>query len=91
MGSCDNCNDRFCSHVEFYDGSSSASPYLGRFCSRSERTAKVSSGNQMFVHFYSSFDRDRGFQAEYSETTEVLSTTVKSPTTGMGFSFPLSY
>ena len=95
MGSCDNCNDRFCSRVEFYDGPSSASPYLGRFCSRSERKAKVSNGNQMFVYFYSSFDRDRGFQAEYSETTEDPSPTEVIPTvpstTGIGFSFPLLY
>lgn len=100
---CDNCNGPYCSRVEFYDGPSNASSYLGRFCTGSQRTAKVSSGNQMFVKFYSSFDPDRGFQAEYSETTEdpspteVMptvpsttgkpSTTPQAPTTGMSFFF----
>ena len=84
---CDNCNTPYCSRVEFYDGPSNASAYLGRFCTGSQRTAKVSSGNQMFIKFYSSFDPDRGFQAEYSETTENPSpmTTAKPPTTGMSF------
>ena len=81
MGTCDNCNAHYCSRVEFFDGPKSNSLYLGRFCANSNLTAKVSSGQQMFVKFYSSFSPARGFQAEYSETTDEPSPTESRPTT----------
>ena len=68
MGNCVDCSSDICSRVEFYDGPSNNSRSLGRFCTGSQRTATVSSGTQMFVHFYSSFSPDRGFKAEYMET-----------------------
>ena len=72
----------YCSRVDFYDGSSSAAPYLGRLCNVSTPTAKISSGNQMFVHFSSQWSPDRGFLAEYSEVTgDPSPTQTKPPTT----------
>ena len=71
MGNCDDCSADFCSRLEFYDGPTADSPSLGRLCTNSLLTAKISSGHQMFVKFYSSFSPDRGFLAEYFETDEV--------------------
>ena len=68
MGVCDDCSSGICSYVEFYDGPTRSSSSLGRFCTGSQRTAKISSGTEMFVHFYSSFSLDRGFQAVYAES-----------------------
>lgn len=87
MGNCVDCSSNICSRVEFYDGPSNNSRSLGRFCTGSQRTATVSSGTQMFVHFYSSFSPDRGFKAEYMETDpptadrESTSPTIKQPST----------
>ena len=75
MGQCDDCSSNFCSRLEFYDGSTASSSSLGRLCTNSELTAKISSGNRMFVKFYSSFSPDRGFLAEYSESDEPPSPT----------------
>ena len=83
MGRCDDCSSNFCSRLEFYDGPTANSSSLGRLCTSSELTAKISSGNQMFVKFYSSFTPDRGFLAEYSESHEPpspTSTHTSSPT-----------
>ena len=71
MGNCYDCNDNICSRLEFYDGPTAHSPSLGRLCSNLLLTAKISSGHQMFVKFFSSFSPDRGFLAEYFETDEV--------------------
>ena len=71
MGNCDDCSADICSRLEFYDGPTADSPSLGRLCTNSLLTAKISSGHQMFVKFYSSFSPDRGFLAEYFETDEV--------------------
>ena len=75
MGRCDDYSSNFCSRLEFYDGPTANSSSLGRLCTNSELTAKISSGNQMFVKFYSSFSPDRGFLAEYSESHEPPSPT----------------
>ncbi|XP_073244889.1 uncharacterized protein [Porites lutea] len=75
MGRCDDCSSNFCSRLEFYDGPTANSSSLGRLCTNSELTAKISSGNQMFVKFYSSFSPDQGFLAEYSESHEPPSPT----------------
>ena len=92
LGRCreSSCRD-YCSRVDFYDGSSSAAPYLGRLCNVSTPTAMVSSGNQMYVHFSSEFSPDRGFLAEYSEVTEDPSPTqTKPPTTPTTPATPVS-
>ena len=83
LGRCSDssCPD-YCSRVDFYDGSSSAAPYLGRLCSVSTPTAKISNGNQMYVHFSSKFSPDRGFLTEYFEVTgDPSPTQTKPPTT----------
>jgi len=100
MGNCDPgyCERGTCPHVDLLDGPSTNSPYLARYCTNSVRTSIISSGQQMYVKFYSGFSRDRGFLAEYSETTDDPSptvtrppttkpqtTTAKPPTTGMSF------
>ena len=93
MGNCDDCSGAFCSRVEFFDGQTTDSPYLGRFCTGSSLTAVVSNGTYMLVKFYSSNSRDRGFRAEYVESFDestptqtpppTTPTTAKPPTTGM--------
>ena len=83
MGNCDDCSSDICSRVEFFDGQTTGSPRLARFCTGSSVTAVVSNGRYMHVKFYSSFSPDRGFRAEYVEATS------KSPTTGMHSPFPL--
>ena len=99
MGNCDDCSGAFCSRVEFFDGQTTDSPYLGRFCTGSNVTAVVSSGRYMRVKFYSSNSPDRGFRAEYVESFDestptqtpppTQTTTAKPPTTGMHSPFPL--
>ena len=69
MGNCDDCSSDICSRVEFFDGQTTGSPNLGRFCTGSSLTAVVSNGRYMHVKFYSSFSPDRGFRAEYVEST----------------------
>ena len=87
MGNCDDCSSDICSRVEFFDGQTTGSPHLGRFCTGSSLTAVVSNGRYMHVKFYSSFSRDRGFRAEYVEST--TPTTAKPPTTGIHSPVPL--
>ena len=63
------CSDS-CSYVELYDGGSTSSPLLGRFCQGSSwNETQLSSGNQMFVMFHSGQTVDRGFEAKYESTT----------------------
>ena len=63
------CSDS-CSYVELYDGGSTSSPSLGRFCQGSSwNKPQLSSGNQMFVMFHSGQTVDRGFEAKYESTT----------------------
>ena len=60
------CSDS-CSYVELYDGGSTSSPSLGRFCQGSSwNETQLSNGNQMFVMFHPGQTVDRGFEAEYS-------------------------
>ncbi|XP_022787684.1 bone morphogenetic protein 1-like isoform X2 [Stylophora pistillata] len=60
----------FCSYVELYDGGSANSPSLGRFCQGSPRNeSQFSTGNQMFVMFHPGLIVDRGFEANYSESS----------------------
>ena len=63
------CSDS-CSYVELYDGGSTSSPLLGRFCQGSSwNETQLSSGNQMFVMFHPGQTVDRGFEAKYEPTT----------------------
>lgn len=81
-GSCSlECSSDTCTYVEVYDGPSESSPLLARFCHGSAEEEKVSSGNQMFVKFHAGFSLGRGFEAQYSETTDSPSPTVAKPTT----------
>ena len=82
LGSCAlPCSSDSCTYVEVYDGASTSSPLLGRFCHNSAQEEKVSSGNQMFVKFHAGFSLDRGFEAQYSETTDTPSPAVTKPPT----------
>ena len=81
MGDCDDCSSTICSRVEFFDGQTTDSPYLGRFCTGSNLTAVVSNGRYMRVKFYSSFSRDRGFRAEYVESLDEPTPTQTPPPT----------
>ena len=63
------CSDS-CSYVELYDGGSTSSPSLGRFCQGSSwNEPQLSNGNQMFVMFHPGQAVDRGFEAKYEATT----------------------
>ncbi|KAM3913712.1 tolloid-like protein 2 [Leptodactylus fuscus] len=54
-------------HLEMYDGPSSKSPILGRFCGSSKPEPIIASTNNMFMRFYSDASVQRkGFQAKYS-------------------------
>ena len=69
------CSDS-CSYVELYDGGSTSSSPLGRFCQGSSwNKPQFSTGNQLFVMFHPGQTVDRGFKAEYS----VSSLTTTSP------------
>ncbi|XP_078369293.1 cubilin-like [Oculina patagonica] len=69
LGSCENaCSSDNCTYVELYDGASTSSSLLGRFCNGSVLHDVLSSGNQMFVNFRSGSSLDRGFEAQYSVT-----------------------
>ena len=83
MGNCDDCSSDICSRVEFFDGQTTGSPRLARFCTGSSLTAVVSNGRYMHVKFYSSFSPDRGFKAEYVESTSTQTTPPTTTTTGM--------
>ncbi|XP_066025209.1 uncharacterized protein [Pocillopora verrucosa] len=67
--SANGCSDS-CSYVELYDGGSTSSPSLGRFCQGSSwNESQLSNGNQMFVMFHPGKTVDRGFEAKYEATT----------------------
>lgn len=67
-----------CSYVELYDGLSTSSPLLGRFCQGSSwNETQLSTGNQMFVIFHPGQTVDQGFEAKYDSTmTSVVPTSV---------------
>ena len=58
----DSCS---CSYVELYDGGSTSSPFLARFCDGSVLNETLSKGHEMLVRFHSEKTADRGFEAEY--------------------------
>ena len=73
------CSDS-CSYVELYDGGSTSSPSLGRFCQGSSwNEPQLSTRNQMFVMFHPGQTVDRGFEANYSASTP--KSTTSPPTT----------
>ena len=62
------CSDS-CSYVELYDGGSTSSPLLRRFCQGSSwNEPQLSTRNQMFVMFHPGQTVDRGFEAKYEST-----------------------
>ncbi|KAK6481949.1 tolloid-like protein 2 isoform X1 [Huso huso] len=54
-------------HLELYDGPNGKSPILGRFCGSKKPDPVITSGNKMFLRFYSDASVQRkGFQAKHS-------------------------
>ncbi|XP_066549187.1 tolloid-like protein 2 isoform X1 [Amia ocellicauda] len=54
-------------HLELYDGPSSKSPILGRFCGSKKPEPVIASSNKMFLRFYSDASVQRkGFNAKHS-------------------------
>lgn len=53
-------------HLEIFDGKDDHAPALGRFCGTKKPPPVVSSGNRMFLRFFSdSSVQKRGFEASY--------------------------
>ena len=74
------CSGNPCSYVELYDGGSTRSRLLGRFCQGSSwNKTHFSTGNQMFVMFHPGQTVARGFEAEYSVSSR--KPTTSPPTT----------
>ncbi|XP_056146256.1 bone morphogenetic protein 1-like [Lampris incognitus] len=54
-------------HLEIYDGQDTSAPRLGRFCGTKKPSPIISSGNMMFLHFFSDNSvQKRGFEASHS-------------------------
>lgn len=54
-------------HLEIYDGLNSRAPSFGRFCGSKKPLPVVSSGNSMFLRFFSdSSVQKRGFKVSHS-------------------------
>ncbi|KAM6976019.1 bone morphogenetic protein 1-like isoform 3-T3 [Tautogolabrus adspersus] len=53
-------------HLEIYDGRDTRAPSLGRFCGTKKPSPVVSSGNKMFLRFFSDNSvQKRGFEVSY--------------------------
>lgn len=53
-------------HLEIYDGRDARAPNLGRFCGTKKPSPVVSSGNKMFLRFFSDNSVQKtGFEASY--------------------------
>ncbi|XP_022059555.2 bone morphogenetic protein 1-like isoform X1 [Acanthochromis polyacanthus] len=53
-------------HLEIYDGKDLRAPTLGRFCGTKKPSPVISSGNKMFLRFFSDNSvQKRGFEASY--------------------------
>ncbi|XP_010772618.1 bone morphogenetic protein 1-like isoform X1 [Notothenia coriiceps] len=53
-------------HLEIYDGQDARAQSLGRFCGTKKPSPVMSSGNKMFLHFFSDNSvQKRGFEASY--------------------------
>ena len=54
-------------HLEIYDGRDVRAPSLGRFCGAQKPSPVVSSGNRLFLRFFSDNSvQKRGFGASHS-------------------------
>ncbi|CAL8321576.1 unnamed protein product [Lota lota] len=54
-------------HLQIHDGEDGRAPSLGRFCGAKKPPPVISSGNQMFLRFYSDNSvQKRGFELSYS-------------------------
>ena len=52
-----------------YDGDSSTSPMMGKYCGDSIPPSHVSSSNEILIHFHSDgYTTEAGFQMEYNST-----------------------
>ena len=55
--------------MTIYDGASSTSPMIGKYCGDSIPPSHVSSSNEVLIHFLSDVsDTYGGFQMEYNPT-----------------------
>lgn len=53
-------------HLEIYDGQDARAQSLGRFCGTKKPSPVMSTGNKMFLHFFSDNSvQKRGFEASY--------------------------
>lgn len=63
-------------HLEIYDGRDNRAATLGRFCGTKKPSPVISSGNKMFLRFFSDNSvQKRGFEASYragEQTTVAL-------------------
>lgn len=67
-------------HLEVYDGRDGRSPSLGRFCGTKKPPPVVSSGNRMFLRFFSDNSvQKRGFEASYEAGERRISSLSTSP------------
>lgn len=54
-------------HIEIYDGRDAKSPSLGRFCGTKKPPPITSSGNKLFVRFFSDNSvQKKGFEASHA-------------------------
>ena len=57
--------------LRIYDGVSSTSPMLGRYCGDSLPPSQISSSNHLFIYFYSdNSGSGTGFKLEYNATSK---------------------
>jgi cubilin len=53
--------------LTIYDGGSSSSPMMGKYCGTSIPPSQVSSSNEVFIHFHSDWSATKsGFEMEYN-------------------------
>lgn len=53
-------------HLEVHDGQDAHAPSLGRFCGTKKPSPLISSGDKMFLRFYSDNSvQKRGFEVSY--------------------------
>lgn len=54
-------------HIEIYDGRDGKAPSLGRYCGTKKPQPVISSGNKMFIRFFSDNSvQKKGFEASHT-------------------------
>jgi hypothetical protein len=54
--------------LTIYDGGSSTSPMMGKYCGDSIPPSHVSSSKEIMIHFETKLSNDNGFKMEYNPT-----------------------